>query len=237
MNQVVISEKTNDDISLRNAAVITGIALFIMAIMAPIANFSILQKLIVPGDAETTLSNVITEGGSFRVATALFLIVALLDILVAWGLYIFLKPVNKSLSLLTAWLRVVYATMLGVVTISLVNVIQLTDGGGLAILPDTGDLHGLVMQSLMRFDYGWEFSLIIFGFHLLILGFLVFKAGYMKRILGILLLIAALGYLIDGFGRLLSPGYGTGISVYTFIGEIVLIFWLLIAGGRDKATN
>ncbi len=237
MNQVVISEKTNDDISLRNAAVITGIALFIMAIMAPIANFSILQKLIVPGDAETTLSNVITEGGSFRVATALFLIVALLDILVAWGLYIFLKPVNKSLSLLTAWLRVVYATMLGVVTISLVNVIQLTDGGGLAILPDTGDLQGLVMQSLMRFNYGWEFSLIVFGFHLLLVGFLVFKAGYMKRILGIFLLIAALGYLIDGFGRLLSPGYGTGISVYTFIGEIVLIFWLLIAGGRDKATN
>jgi hypothetical protein len=223
--------------SLRSAALIAGAGLLIMAILAPIANFAILQKLIVPADSKATVSNIMTSSGSLRMAAALFLIVALLDIIVAWGLYIFLKPVNKNISLLTAWLRVVYATILGVVTISLVDVLQLTGGGGLNSLFDSHELQGLVMQSVVRFNTGWEFSLIIFGFHLLLLGFLVFKAGYMKRILGILLLIAASGYLIDGFGRVLLPDYGLNISVFTFAGEIVLIFWLLIAGGKSRTKK
>ncbi|HKK41901.1 MAG TPA: DUF4386 domain-containing protein [Bacteroidales bacterium] len=237
MDQSVIIADNKNDISLRSAAIITGIALIFMALLAPVANFSILQKLFIPGDAQATMSNILNSPGSFRAATVLFLIVAVLDIIVAWGLYVLFKPVNHSLSLLTAWIRVVYATMLGVVITSLVYVIQITGGGGPAEFQDTGTFEVVIMQSLMKFNYGWEFSLIIFGFHLLLLGFLAYKAGYMKRILGILLLIAALGYLIDGFGRILTVDYGKGIGVYTFLGEIVLIFWLLIAGGRDKATN
>ena len=127
--------------------------------------------------------------------------------------------------------------VMGVVIISLVYVIQTTGGGGPAEFQDTGTLEVVIMQSLMKFNYGWEFSLIIFGFHLLLLGFLAYKAGYMKRILGILLLIAALGYLIDGFGKILTVDYGKGIGIYTFIGEIVLIFWLLISGGKAKVKG
>jgi hypothetical protein len=69
---------------------------------------------------------------------------------------------------------------------------------------------------------------------LLLLGYLMFKGGYMKYVLGILLILAALGYMIDGAGRLLSPEYSIAVSVCTFIGEVVLIFWLLIKGGRGK---
>ncbi len=237
MEQDVIITNDKNDISLRTAAIIAGAGLFLMAVLAPVANFSILQKLIVPGDAGTTVANIGTSGGSFRIAVVIFLLVALLDIIVAWGLYVLLIPVNKSISLLTAWIRAVYATILAVVTISLVDVLNLTGGGDLAFLSDPEEVQVRVMQSLVRFTTGWEFSLIIFGFHLLLLGLLVYKAGYMKRILGILLLIAALGYIIDGFGRIFSPGYGAGISVYTFIGEVVLIFWLLIAGGRKKVNG
>lgn len=53
---------------------------------------------------------------------------AVLDIIVAWALYVFLKPINKSLSMLTAWLRIVYATILGSVLIHLINVLQIVNG-------------------------------------------------------------------------------------------------------------
>lgn len=109
--------KTHDpfaDISLKGSAIAAGIALLLMAIIAPIANFSILQGLIEPGDAMKTVTNITENTGSFRLGIFLFVIVVLLDIIVAWALYIFLKPQNKGLSLLTAWLRMVYATMLGV---------------------------------------------------------------------------------------------------------------------------
>lgn len=56
-------------------------------------------------------------------------------------------------------------------------------------------------------------------------------------ILGILVLIAGLGYMTVGIGKVLSFNYTMTISAYTFVGEVVLIFWLLIAGRKIKETN
>lgn len=225
------------DVSLSNSAIIAGIGLIFMAILAPIANFAILQKLIVPNDAVMTVSNIVASKGLFRIGICCFLIVAILDIIVAWALYVFLRPVNKSLSLLAAWVRIVYATILAVVLINLLNVLQLLHGADYLASFTTSQIQAQVMLSLNTFNLGWGFGLTIFGFHLLLLGYLVFKAGYMRKILGILLILASLGYLIDGFGKLLSADYNMNISMLTFIGEIILIFWLLIKGWKIKAVN
>ena len=127
--------------------------------------------------------------------------------------------------------------ILFVVLINLINVLQLLNGADYLSVFSTNQLQTQVMLSLNIFNHGWEFGLIIFGFHLLLLGYLIFKAGYMRKILGILILLAASGYLIDGFGKLLSIDYNISISMYTFIGEVVLIFWLLITGRKIKETN
>jgi len=225
------------NISLSNSAIIAGIGLILMAILAPIANFAILQKLIVSNDTAKTVSNIVSSEGLFRIGICFFLIVAILDIIVAWALYVFLKPVNKSLSLLAAWFRIVYATFLAVVLIYLLNVLQLLHGAEYLASFTTSQIQAQVMLSLNTFNLGWGFGLIIFGFHLLLLGYLVFRAGYMRRILGILLILASLGYLIDGFGKLLSADYNMNISMFTFIGEVILIFWLLIKGWKIKEEN
>lgn len=225
------------DISLRNSAIIAGIGLLFMAVLAPIANFAILQKLVVPGDTAKTVANIIASEGLFRIGICCFLMVAILDIIVAWALYVFLKPVNRSLSLLTAWIRIVYATVLIMVLVYLLNVLQLLHGADYLASFTTNQIQSQVMLSLNTFNNGWGFGLIIFGFHLLLLGYLVFKAGYMQKILGFLLILASLGYLIDGFGKLLSAHYTMNISMFTFIGEVILIFWLLIKGQKIKAVN
>ena len=225
------------EISLNNSAIIAGIGLLLMAILAPIANFAIIQGLIDPNDAAKTVSNISESNGLFRLGICLFMIVALLDIIVAWALYIYFTPVNKQLSLLTAWLRIIYATILGVVLINLINVLQLINGADYLTGFSIAQIQAQVMLSLNIFTHGWEFGLIIFGFHLLLLGYLILKAGYMRRILGILIILAAFGYLIDGFGKLLSADYSISISIFTFVGEVILIFWLLIKGRKVQEEN
>jgi len=225
------------EISIKNSAIIAGIGLLLMAIIAPIANFTITQKLIDYNDAAKTVGNIVASNGLFRIGICLFLIVALLDIVVAWALYVFLKPINRQLSLLTAWLRIVYATILIAVLIYLLNVLALLNGAEYLSGFSTAQLNSQVMISLNMFTHGWEFGLIIFGFHLLILGYLIHKAGYMRKILGSLILLASLGYLIDGFGKLLLTDYSISISMFTFIGEVVLIFWLLIKGRKIGTKN
>jgi len=227
----------NAEISIRNSALIAGIGLLLMAIIAPIANFAIIQKLIDYSDATTTVENIVASNGLFRIGISLFLIVALLDIIVAWALYVFLKPINRQLSLLAAWLRIVYATILIAVLVNLLNVLALLSGADYLSGLTTAQLNTQVMIFLNMFTRGWEFSLIVFGFHLLLLGYLILKAGYMRKILGSLVILAALGYLIDGFGRLLLTDYSISIGMFTFIGEVIFIFWLLISGRKIEAKN
>ena len=225
------------DIPLSTSAIIAGIGLLVMAILAPIANFSILHRLIVPDDAGKTFTNIAASLGQFRLGITLFLAIAILDIIVAWALYVFLKHVSMSVSLLAAWFRIIYAAMLGVVSIYLINVIQLISGAGYLSAFGPDQLHAQVMLSVNNFTQGWNFAMTIFGIHLLLLGYLLFKASYMKKILGILVIIAGLGYVADGIGKVLTSNYTVTISAFTFIGEVVLIFWLLIAGRKIIETT
>ena len=211
-------------ITLSKAAVIAAVALILMAVLAPIADFGILQKMIVSDDAARTAQNIAASEGAFRFAIFIFILVAVLDIIVAWALYVFLKPVDNSLSLLAAWFRIMYATMLAVVSIYLINALQLVNEASSSSSFGAGQLQSQVMISLVSFRQGWKLGLIIFGFHLLMLGYLLLKAGYMRKILGALILLASIGYLVDGMGMILSAGHHVNVSMFTFFGEVVLIF-------------
>ncbi len=218
------------DISLRQAAIVAGVGLLIMAILAPFAEFFVRQSLIVPGDATKTANNIMADELLFRIAICSYIIVAILDVVVAWALYVFLKPVNKSLSLLAAWFRVVYAAIFAIILLNFVIALQLLSGADYLTVFETDQLHAQMMLFLNAFSYGWDIGLVIFGLHLFVLGYLVLKSGYIPKILGILLVIASFGYLIDSFGKLLSPNYNATIAMFTFIGEVLLILWLFFKG-------
>ena len=223
------------DISLRKAAIVAGLALLIMLIPAVFANYFVLNSLIVPGDAATTVNNIMANELSFRIGICSFIIVIILDVVVAWALYVLLKPVNKSLSLLTAWFRLVYAAIFGIALANLLSVVLLLSGSDYLTVFETNQLHAQGMLFLNAFSYTWDIGGVFFGFHLFILGYLVFKLGYssyIPRILGVLLIIASFGYLIDSFGEFLLPDYDANIAQFTFIGELLLAFWLLFKGAK-----
>ena len=229
-----LSSPTTADISLRQAALVAGLGLLMMTFLAPIANFGVLQKLIVPGDAAITAQNVAAAQGLFRLAIGAFFVVAVLDVVIGWALYIRFQAVNRSLSLLAALFRVVYATMLGVALTNLVSALQLVGGADFLKAFGTDQLQAQMMVLLSAFQFGWDLALIIFGLHLFVLGLLVFGSskGKALRVLGILVIAAGLGYIVDGCGKLLLPDYSLTVGAYTFVGEALLMFWLLWKGIR-----
>lgn len=230
------------DLSQRKAAVVAGGALLLMAIAAMFAYGFVLGNLIVPEDASATANKIIASVMLFRIGICSFLVVLVCDVVVAWALYVFLKQVNKSLSLLTAWLRLVYATILGIALLNLVIVLLLLSGADYLTVFKTDQLHAQVLLFLKAFNIEWAIGLVVFGFHLFLLGCLVFKSGYIPRILGVLLIIASLCYLITNFANLLLPSYENYkatiepvLSVPMAIGELSLAFWLLFKGGKRPA--
>ncbi len=74
-----------------------------------------------------------------------------------------------------------------------------------------------------------------------VLGYLIFKPGYFPRILGILMVVGALGYLTDGYGTILVHNYGEilgwVVGVTAVIGELPFFLWLLIKGVNVQRYN
>ena len=216
------------NISLRTAAIVAGVGLLLMAILSPIAYLNTFQRLVKFDDAALTAQNILNSMGEFRTAVLLLFIVAILDIVVAWGLYIVLVPANKNLSALAAWMRVIYAGIFIFAVSKLYVASQVLTPDGTQAMP-----------YLKAFQSIWDTGLILFGFHLLVLGYLAFKSGYVPKWLGVFLVLAGLGYAVDGFGKILFPAYSLNIAQFTFVGEVLLIFWLLWKGfkGFDQALE
>ena len=78
------------DISLRKAALIAGFA-YLVVFLGGVGYLPALN-LIVRGDAAATASNIMASASQFRVGIVSWIIVLVADLVVAWALYVFLKP-------------------------------------------------------------------------------------------------------------------------------------------------
>jgi hypothetical protein len=223
--------------SLRSAALIAGISLLIMVIAAPFAELYAFPKLVVPGNAVETTENIIANKTLFTAVLFGYLITFICDVVVAWALYVLLKPVNDNLSLLTAWFRLVYTVIAIVALLNLVTVLRLVNTPDALTLFQPDQFSAQVMLFINVFRSNWYFGLIFFGIHLGLLGYLVFRSEYIPRILGVLLVIAGLGYLLTTLKPYLFPNINLDFAEYTFYGEFIFMVWLLIKGPGIKESN
>ena len=231
-------------ISQRQAAVVAGLAIVALVILAGFAYGFVFQSLVVPGDATATAKNIKNNETLFRISIFCWLLNFIVDVLVAWVLYIFLKPVNESLSLLTAWLRLVYSAIFGAALLNFSIVLLLIGNADYLSVFEKDQIDALALLFLNAFDDIFSIGLVVFGFHLLSLGYLVFKSGFIPKILGILLLLASLGYLITSSANLLLSNYEDYKAITEMIlvppmilGELVFGLWLLIRGGDPELRN
>lgn len=216
--------------TLRQAALVAGLGLLTMAIAAPFAEFIVYKKLLIPGDIEETVRNILAKRGLFLAGLFAYLITFICDVLVAWALYVLLAPTNRSVSLLTAWFRLVYTAIALFAMLKLVTVFRLLHTPDYLTLFGSDQLHAQVRLLLDSFRYEWSMGLVFFGIHLGLLGSLVYRSGYIPRILGILLAIAGLGWLIYELNPYLFPNADLGFIMITFFGELIFMLWLLVRG-------
>jgi len=222
-------------ITLRQAALIAGFAYLLDPVTY--AEFTLYPKLVIPGHIEQTLANITAHGGTFVAMILCYFINFVEDIVVAWALYVLLAPVNRALSLLAAWLRMIYATLAIAGTLNLVIVYRLLTTPEYASLFGSGPLRAQVDLLLHSFRYEYAFVLIIFGVHLCLLGYLMFRSGYtgwISKVVGVLLVIPGIGWIVYELRPYLYPSANLDWLFYTFFGELIFMLWLLIAGWTIK---
>jgi len=227
---------TIPDLSLRKAALIAGLAYLIDLVIAVTADFwaPFIQRADV-----ATFANAVANELLFRIGIAGWLIVLVADLVVAWALYIFLKPVNKGLSLLAALFRVVFVAFYGVSLLIFFLASQLSSGADYLTVFGTDLLQAQIMLFLSAVDFGVVISFVFFGLHIFLLGYLILKSSYAPRILGVVLIVAGIGYQITSFANVVIPNFAyietlgiITLLVPALISEFSLTLWLLLKGGK-----
>lgn len=225
-------------------AKVIGFGLLLMALLALFANFFVIESFIIPGDAAATVTNLTDNELLFRLAIASFVIVLVLDVIISWALYILLRRVNKSFALLAALFRLTYTAIFTASIFNFVSVLELINEASYLMLLETNQLHAQVMLLIDAFRNGWLIGLVFFGVHLLLIGYLVFKSGFMPKLLGILVILAGLGYLIDSFAKIILSNYSDFETMFILIvaipgaiGELALAIWLLVKGKKIPEMN
>jgi len=224
------------DLSLGHAALVAGTGLLLMAVVA-VGSLLSIGAFVESGNAAATAENVANDETQFRLALGGILTIVLLDVVVAWALYVFLRPVNRSLSLLAMLFRLVYAAIFGVALGNLLAIPALVERSESAGAAQSQQLQELALLQFETFEAIWGLGLAIFGFHLVVVGYLAYDAKYVPSPVGALVALAGTGYVVDGVGAAAMEGYSLELSAFLFVGEIVLLVWLLYRGRTIERSN
>jgi hypothetical protein len=208
---------------------------FLYLIMIPLGLFGIMwaSSLIVPGDTAATANNIMASELLFPLSIVSALILQIGHILLVLVLYKLLKAVNKNHALLMVIFMLVSVPITMLNELNRFAVLLLLSGADYLTVFTADQLQALVPLFLGLHEHGINIAIIFWGLWLFPMGYLVFKSGYIPRILGVLLIIAGFGYLLDFFTFFLLPNfYATinQITQFTGWGELLLPLWLLIKG-------
>src|SRR5215211_9042052 len=186
---------------------VAGFLVILLVLLGPFSQLYVPSTLIVPGDATATADNIRASGWLLRLGIVSDSLIFLIEIVVTVLLYVLLRPVSRTLSLVAAFARLAMAIIQGINLLPYFTALLLLSGAGYLTVfePDQSDALALLFLNAHQYgDYIWQ---VFFGLHLFVLGYLIFKSGYFRRILGLLMVLGSLGYLLDSYGNILFPNY------------------------------
>lgn len=219
-------EEIKNNTPIKKTARIAGL-LYLLQI--PLGVFGLVyvpKALLVAGNATATAHNILTHEFLFRLSLVSSIVTALLTVFTALYLYKVLKPVNKTVASLLVMFTILVAPITILNELNNVAVLLLLKGSeyNQSLVPLFLDLHA----------YGVQLAGIFFGLWLLPMGYLVYKSNFIPKIIGILLIIGCVSYLIDFITYFLFPSFAIKTTEYTFLGELLMVLWLLIKGVNVK---
>jgi hypothetical protein len=219
-------EKMN---SPQKTARVAGFLFLIIYALGIFGQLFVRESLIVPGDAATTVNNIMASESLFRLGFVTDLIRQTVLMLLPLVLYKLLKSVNKDLALLMVVFCLVGVPISMLNTLNQFAALRLLSGADYLTAFTADQLNAQVMFFLDLRELGSSIPSILIVW-LLLLGYLVYKSGFLPRILGVLLMITGFGFLIDFATLFLFPNFDASFALYTFWGEPLFALWLLIRG-------
>jgi hypothetical protein len=200
------------------------------------------RSMVVTGDAAATAANIVASEPLFRAAIVSLLFSQLFMFCFGVTLFQLFREVNRVLA------TVLFTSL----TISLAMAVfnQFNNLGALLMLSQADylkafnpeQLNTIAMIFLRMSNYGQGLLEVFWIPYNFAFGLLIIKSKYVPKILGILLIIASVGFGINIFTKILNPQFHpllfTRLAMsFGALSGIPTILWLLIKGAKVEPLD
>jgi hypothetical protein len=212
---------------------LAGVFFLLTILGGIIAQGFISERLIDFGDAAATANNILANKGLFQIGFTIYLIEMACQLVSAMLFYRLLRPVSRTLALLMLLFEFSGIVIKTFARVFYITPLWVLDGptalGGM----DTGHLQSVSLVLLKVNDFGAATALAFFGFSTVLLGYLIFRSTYLPRWLGVLGMIAGLGWL-----TFIYPPLGYRVFMFAALFGLAAaaakIFWLIVFGVDEE---
>src|SRR6266567_1313073 len=235
MSTAVMMERIAEA-SPRLKARMAGVFELLEALTSGFGQVIVPGMLVVAGNAKATAANILAHGLLFRLSILAALIGVACHIAWIFLFYELFKPVNRSLSLLAAFVGLVAIAIQACSSLFQVAPLIVMEAGQSFSAFNVDQLQALTLMSLRFSARAFNTYLAFFGIWCVLMGYLIFRSTFMPRIIGVLEAFAGLcwlTYLWPPLGRYLSP-YNQVLSAP---GELSMMLWLLVMGVNSQRWN
>ncbi|MBZ5597431.1 MAG: DUF4386 domain-containing protein [Acidobacteriia bacterium] len=232
MSTAVMTERITEA-SPRLTARITGVFYLITILTGIFAQGFVSERLVVSGDAAATATNILAHSSLFQLGFAVYLVEMACQIAMTALFYDLLKPAGRIVSLLAAFLGFAGCVIKTLSRVFFIAPLIVLGGAHYLSVFSVEQLQALSLLFLKVNDRGAAIALVFFGFYALLTGYLIIRSTFLPRILGVVSVIAGLGwltFLYPPLGYRLFPY----VAAFGLLGAASLIFWLLVFGVNEQ---
>ena len=223
------------------AAKVVGALYLIQMALAIFGESFVRNSLIVPRDAVQTAANLAASERLFRLSLAGDLMIYASVIVLFWGIYIILKPVNKDVALLGAFFRLVEQAILAVTTFAGFIALRLLSRPDYLQVVDTAQLQAFARAFLSMYGIGLSIGFVFLGLGSAVFSYVWLKSRYIPKALAalgifgslLLTLMTLVTMVFPHVYEVLGMSYMMPMGLY----EVGLGLWLLIKGLRAPGAQ
>lgn len=227
--------------STKKQARVAGLLYLVIGVTAPIGLEYVPSTLFVPGDAAATASRIRASESLLRIGIASELFHQIICVFLVLALYRLFKAVNERQATLVVILgALVSVPIMFLNVLNEIAALVLVSGADFLSVFDKRQLDALALLFIRLHGQGINVVSIFWGLWLFPFGMLVIRSRFIPRLLGVLMIIAGIGYLASAFTSILLPRYAHLVGQFAFVlelGEVPIIFWLLIWGARVQPSD
>jgi hypothetical protein len=215
-------------VSPTRMARMTGV-LYVLVVLCGIVGEIVVTNVIDAGDPVATVDTIASHGSVFGLGFVVLLTRLLFLTLLILSLYRLLGQVDGTVAAAMVAFGLISVAVSAVALVLQFGGPLLLTGGDYSAQFSAEQLQAQV-TFLIDLSTQMDRAAQIFAVWVVLLGVLIHRSGYLPKWLGVLMMVAGVGYVVDFMLFALVPELDWQIAGLAFLAEAVFPFWLLIRG-------